>query len=468
MRKQVVSLILFVCALCPNAHVAQADTGMGQDEIWELVRDAYVYTFPLMMMDATATVFTNSVEPTSNRAPMNQFIHAKNLATAAMKTVVTPNVDTIYTQAFIDLEDTALVFHKPAADRYFSVEILDAYTNCVVILGTGGDTQDEMTYLFTGPDFDGTVSDAYEQVSMPTNTGWLLARIVVEDEADKVNVYALQEQMDLIPLDIYESGNEYTAPLGTKVAAHEYVPVEHVASLSPEAYFAKANQLMALHRPPDEDADILRRMEAIGVGPGQAFDMSLLGEDVLDQWTDMLAGLRDYLAEQSKDFYVNMGVWAYFGSPIAEFGTEYAYRAHIALVGLGANPVSVAIYPSAKTTDDGERLDGHSKYTIHFEKDSLPPTEEYGFWSITAYTQDDFLIDNAIDRYLINDRSGFTFNEDGSLDILLQVNPPEDESMHANWLPVSEEAFHLVMRIYLPDESIISGEWTAPSIEAQR
>ena len=54
---------------------------------------------------------------------------------------------------------------------------------------------------------------------------------------------------------------------------------------------------------------------------------------------------------------------------------------------------------------------------------------------MTAYGEDDFLIDNSIDRYCINDRSDFKLNADGTLDIILSKDAPEDTS---NWLPVSD------------------------------
>jgi hypothetical protein len=75
------------------------------------------------------------------------------------------------------------------------------------------------------------------------------------------------------------------------------------------------------------------------------------------------------------------------------------------------------------------------------------------------------LIDNELNRYLINDRSDVVYNDDGSLDILLQAQPPEDEATMGNWLPVKEEQFHLYMRIYLPDESVFNGKWEMPTIE---
>ncbi|MFR8312943.1 MAG: DUF1214 domain-containing protein [Ruminococcus sp.] len=80
---------------------------------------------------------------------------------------------------------------------------------------------------------------------------------------------------------------------------------------------------------------------------------------------------------------------------------------------------------------------------LHFE--SYPQVLEGGFWSVTAYGDDDFLIDNPIDRYCINDRSGLKANDDGSVDVILSKDAPEDTT---NWLPVGDGGFHLYMRIY--------------------
>ena len=64
---------------------------------------------------------------------------------------------------------------------------------------------------------------------------------------------------------------------------------------------------------------------------------------------------------------------------------------------------------------------------------------------MTAYGDDDFLIDNPIDRYCINDRSGLQANDDGSVDVILSEDAPKDTT---NWLPVGDGGFHLFMRIY--------------------
>ena len=130
-------------------------------------------------------------------------------------------------------------------------------------------------------------------------------------------------------------------------------------------------------------------------------------------------------------------------------------------MGLGANTVDVAIYPKTDADITGETLTGEKTYTLHFE--TLPPVLEGGFWSITAYDEENFLIDNPINRYCINDRSDFQRNEDGTLDIVLSKEAPENTS---NWLPVSDGQFHLFMRIYLPDMAALD-DWQPPVIRQQ-
>ena len=82
---------------------------------------------------------------------------------------------------------------------------------------------------------------------------------------------------------------------------------------------------------------------------------------------------------------------------------------------------------------------------------------------MTAYNEENFLIDNPIDRYCVNDRSAYRLNEDGTLDITLSKEAPEDIT---NWLPVSDGEFHLFMRIYVPDMAALD-TWQPPVIRVQ-
>ena len=172
----------------------------------------------------------------------------------------------------------------------------------------------------------------------------------------------------------------------------------------------------------------------------------------------MLLQLKSSLRAQAVRYARKMGQWTYYGDPIGDFGTAYDFRTMVALMGLGANTTDIAIYPRTSTDSIGADLTGKKTYTLHF--DSFPPTVDNGFWSVTAYGEDDFLIANPIGRYCVNDRSGLHRNADGSVDITLSKNAPEDTT---NWLPVSDEKFHLFLRIYKPDQTALAG-WQPPVI----
>ncbi|MCC8101090.1 MAG: DUF1254 domain-containing protein [Clostridiales bacterium] len=463
--KRSLSIFLIGCLLFTGILAAVPGTlvcAATEDETWELVREAYIYSFPLVLVHATKEKMTNTVEATSTQAPVNQFIHADKLADADATDVVTPNVDTVYSQVWLDLSEDAVVIEKPATDRYCSIQVLDAYTNTVAILGTGGDTSDACTYLFTGPDYEGDIPDGMVQVSMPTNMGWLIVRTICDGEDDLENVAAIQNEMTAATLSQYETGSEPVK--GTYDEDKNYVPLTYVLSLTPDEYFHLANELMAENPPSADDAEQIAAFEAIQVGPGLTFDASILGTNVSENWTNMLSGLAAELSADTAEFQIQNGTWSFYGEPIGDYGTEYEYRALIALGGLGANPVSVAMYLKTTVDSEGNRLTGDRSYVLHFDADELPQVEEDGFWSVTVYdSETDLLIDNELDRYCINDRAEVQYNEDGSLDIYIQAAATEEEDLD-NWLPTGSGEFHLFLRVYLPSEDVINGNWIAPSV----
>ena len=444
-------LILLSCGLTSVCIAEPTDT----DAVWELVSDAYIYAFPLVLTDATKTLSTNTDGSITGRAPINQVNHATKLADASFRTVVSPNVDTLYSQAWLDIGAEPVIYVLPEADRFCNVQLLDAWTNTAAVLDKAG------AYAIALPSWEGELPEGVTRVDVPTATVWTIARIVLSGNEDLPNVYAIQEHVRLLPLSAYLEGGDYIAPAGTYDKENDFVPVNKVLSMSPAEFFNTANALMQINPPAEDDAKLLEKLAAINVGQGMTFDASILGADAAERWTQMLKGLRATLSAESANYAQNLGQWIYFGRPIGDFGTAYTYRAMVALVGLGANTVDVAIYPKTHTDVTGAALTGEKTYTIHFE--TLPPTLEGGFWSVTAYNEENFLIDNPIDRYCINDRSAYRLNEDGTLDLVLSKEAPEDTS---NWLPVSDGEFHLFMRVYLPDMTALE-TWEAPVIRVQ-
>lgn len=431
--------------------VASADSETDEN-IWETVEAAYVYTFPLVLMDATETSATNTEESATEKAPVNQFIHSVALADAQFKTVVTPNVDTIYSQVWYDLSEEPMVYELPETDRFCKVQVLDGWTNTAAVLDKAG------AYAITLSTWEGELPEGVTRIDVPTSMAWSITRIILSGEEDLPNVYAIQEKMKLMPLSDYISGDTYEPPRGSYSEENDYIPVDKVLSMDPITFFNKANELMVKNSPAAADKEMLEKIAVVNIGPGMEFDISVLTGDVAENWKTMLTEIQLKLIKEGQKFSKKLGQWDYFGEPIGDFNTEYAYRALVALAGLGANTVEVALYPKIEQDADGNTLTGEKSYILHFE--SYPQVLEGGFWSVTAYGDDDFLIDNPIDRYCINDRSDLKVNDDGSVDVILSKDAPEDTT---NWLPVGDGGFHLYMRIYTPDMDALE-TWTAPTI----
>ena len=454
MKKIAALLLCMVILLSGCAGTAKPEDALPAGDVWETIEEAYIYAFPLVLMDATMTSATNTEEPVPGKAPVNQFMHGVALANAQFKNVVSPNVDTIYSQVWYDLSEEPMVYVLPETDRFCKVQVLDAWTNTAAVLDRAG------AYAITRANWSGDLPEDVTRIDVPTAMAWSITRTVLSGEADLPNVYAIQAGMKLLPLSAYLSGEAYQPPKGSYQEENNYVPVNKVLSLDPVTFFSKANALMESNPPSAADAELLEKLAAVGVGPGMKFDAAVLTGDVQTSWQEMLQGLRPKLAAEGMKYSNKLGQWSYLGAPIGDFGTEYAYRALVAIAGLGANTVEIALYPKTDKDADGNPLTGEKSYLLHFESD--PQVLDGGFWSVTAYGDDDFLIDNPIDRYCINDRSGLKRNDDGSVDVILSKDAPEDTT---NWLPVADGGFHLFMRIYTPDMEALK-TWTAPTITA--
>ena len=81
-RRDFLRLSSAAAAAC-GVTLLPAQKADAASEIQTLLEEAYLYAFPLVLVDATKTVSTNAKTPSANRAPVNQFIHARKLLDAS-------------------------------------------------------------------------------------------------------------------------------------------------------------------------------------------------------------------------------------------------------------------------------------------------------------------------------------------------------------------------------------------------
>jgi hypothetical protein len=132
------------------------------------------------------------------------------------------------------------------------------------------------------------------------------------------------------------------------------------------------------------------------------------------------------------------------------------------MVGLGANLREDAIYPRAIVDGEGKPLTGANRYTITFPKGTTPPV--HAFWSITMYNDKQAFVVNPMKRYAIGSHDELPRDADGALTVVIQRESPGADR-ERNWLPAPPDGFNVMMRLYWPSETILSGRWTPPSIQ---
>ena len=447
--------IVFVLVL---TAVVIADGRETKDEI---LMDALVYTYPMVLVEKTIETQSNTVDPDYDlgKAPINQFIHTQKLADADFKAFTMPNVDTIYSILNYDISDEPYILVIPDTDRFFNVQILNAWIDVIAVFGDAG--KDVNKIVLCNRDCREEFPDDVIVIRSDTDRGILGARTFIDGKDDLQNVIDIQNSMLFQSWEEYKNGIPFTPSKGTFDKDSEFVPHNKVAGMGLQEYFDFANEKMLSNHPYKADLVMLRKLAKINVGPGLEFDSSVFGDDYDALWKKTMNGLYNHTLAASEKFTVRDGAWQYHGYPIADFGTEYEYRAFIAYTGYVANPVSVALYITTKIDSNGEAISGSKTYNLHFEENEFPPYLGRGFWSLTVYGADFFLIDNEIDRYSVNNRMIFNKNPDNSVDIILSETRPDDIS---NWLPISGEGVLLTIRIYVPNMVEIDGDWKCPTI----
>ena len=74
------------------------------DELQEIAVEAYLYLYPLLMMDTTRRQMTNvDAGERPGFGPMNTFSHMRAFPPVEFKSVPWPNFDTLYSLAWLDL-----------------------------------------------------------------------------------------------------------------------------------------------------------------------------------------------------------------------------------------------------------------------------------------------------------------------------------------------------------------------------
>jgi len=430
---------------------------------WLYGTEAYIYGFPMIMMDLTKETSTAVSKPGEFTAPVNQFSVMTHYPDVSFHAVARTGLDTLFAVSWADLDKEPLVLSVPETNgRYYVIALFDMWSNVFASIGKRNTGTGAANFLIVGPGWQGNVPVDVEQVfHSPTRCVWVNGQMQADGPRDYNVVNALQNQYKLTPLNAW--GKPYTPP--AEIAVNVGVdtktpPLMQVQKMDANTYFGRLAHLMKDNPPAPVDTAMVEKLRKLGIEPGKEFDLNKLDAGTARGLRRAMKAFA--LLEKGVKQLHTVNGWIVMPKDMADYGNDYTTRAGIALVGLGAIQPRDVVYPTAFSDGDDKPLDGSHRYVLHFEKDQTPPTN--ATWSVSVYDPQGFYVPNAIDRYDLAAWMPLQYNPDGSLDLYIQADPPSADKK-ANWLPVPASGpFNLTVRNYWPKESVLDGTYKLPGV----
>ena len=454
------TLLLATTALAP---AWAAEPAQDENLAYAIGVQAYISGFP--MMDLYRTLWETSFDPKRGHdRTLNEFFDFDRLVTSKDDWVVTPNEDTIYSRAFVDLRKGPVVLAIPPMGQrpyWFPVGNMrhdfDANLSWDTIGARGG------AFALCPPGWQGVLPEGVKRVDVGTPIIWMLPRFAVNGAADLPAAVALQKQVRLVPLGQWGTGAGAAQVARPQPDAAEFPRFTRADMTDAKAYFSTLNQMLRLTPRPGHAADAAMAgwLRELGMDPATGFD-----------WDTLSPQARRGLARAATDAHRTITERMPRAVPIVNhwqlarldkrLSGEPVIAASGAMLGLLWNPREVSTYDIAFQDGRGEPLDGRQRYVLRF--DQPPPVN--AFWSTTMYSaQTQVFVPNALNRYSVGDRTqGMEYGKDGSIEIVIQHAEPLDPKERANWLPAPAGPFYLVTRHYSPKAPILTGDWLPPPI----
>lgn len=433
----------------------------------EAAEAAFVFGLPIVMNYAVLVEFVIDRNSSQYKAPFNTMWNDDKVFTWRDTAIPTPNSDTPYSMSWLDLRAEPVVITVPdvPAGRYFSVQVCDGNTYNIGYIGSRSTGQAGGSWMVVPPGWQGATPPGVKGVIRSTTLmGLTIFRTQLFGPDDMPNVVAVQRGYRTQPLSAFLGRPAPPAPpeirwprVDADIAKHHFFDVLAFA--------------LQFNPPQPNEAAIRAQMASIGIdGRGTPLPHSFFDR------MELLAAA--FEANRKVDAAVAAAGVAMNGWRVTEVpGSPEAYngnwlqRAVVARAGIYANSTEEATYPFTRTTATGETLNGASgRYTLTFGPNQLPPVN--AFWSVTMYHGgNQLLVQNPIDRYLINSPmlQSVRRNPDGGITLHIQKDDP-GEALRANWLPAPNGPIYLVMRLYWPRTEAPSllpigrGAWQPPGI----
>ncbi|KAJ5720199.1 DUF1254-domain-containing protein [Penicillium malachiteum] len=421
----------------------------------------------------------------------NKFYHATQLADPTFNQVVSPNVDTLYSAAVIDLSHHDIILELPEVnDRYYVFALYDVWGDNYLNMGTTSKSAAGKYRIRFSPST--TEAGLHLCSSVESKHGNNSECDGLQGVIDAVTPYGSMQPRyavnsgDAEELEIIQSYQNQSSL--TKVPKSQggcsAIPAITMRLLNSTLSSDIATQVMQLtsriapYSPARNSSDqscVDANLKAAGIEHGKYEPQA--GQEV--EYSFNVTQHQMSIVASSPVNSMSLGNnWTALQSSVqGDFGTNYLLREYVATTGYLMLKQSEALYPRYSTGDLS--LSANEAYVFTFE--SKPPLIDKGFWSLTAYNAEHFLISNDEDVYSRGSNSNITYS-DGTLiygdndhtertfQLLIQpdsVKPPSNWT--SNWIPAPADGgdISLILRVYGPADGVTNGTWKAPLVTKQ-
>ncbi|MFL6827189.1 MAG: DUF1254 domain-containing protein [Bradyrhizobium sp.] len=443
---------------------ARAQTNATPAEARAIAKEAYIYGFPMVDNYRIQYGYFVDRQNPEFKAPWNQLKNIPRVYTPADTAIQTPNSDTPYSFVGMDLRAEPMVLTVPPIEkkRYFSVQLIDAYTFNFDYIGSRTTGNNGGSYLVAGPNWKGETPKGVKKVfRSETEFVFAVYRTQLFNPGDLDNVKKVQAGYKAQTLSAF---------LGT--AAPKAAPViDFIKPLTPAEertspqFFNILNFVLRFCPIDPSETALMVRFAKLDIGAGKTFDVSKLSPEIkaaieqgmADSWADF--------AELKEEFDAGKLTSGDVFGTRQYLKNNYLYRMGAAVLGIYGNSKQEAMYPTYYVDEAKQKLDGANRYTLRFASPQLPPVN--AFWSLTMYEEpQSLLVANPINRYLVNSPMlpQFQRDADGGLTLIVQNESPGKDK-EANWLPAPKGLFSMIMRLYWPKEAATDGKWKQPPLQ---
>ena len=352
-----------------------------------------------------------------------------------------PNLDVAYSEAWIYVDETSctLVDLPPIKGRYYTVQVLNGWGEVTANINERNFPRHPSgTFGLCLKGAKVKLPAGAQRVELPNRKYRILMRI--ELGADPTEAIALQKKITM---------KATGAPKVAAAVATFDFPNNRLPGVEG---FDKTEEILASE--PDINKGMLepqRQVRAVASAVADPAQRARIDEVIRKR------AIPTFMAEIPKMGRLTNG-WIR-PRVIGNYRGDYLMRSIANFTGIWANNAREVVYFA------GQNIDGTRTFTQTFPANALPESKTRYFWSVIVVDAEKFqVIQNLLNRYLLNKQSALQMNDDGSLTLAFGPKQP-DGIAQANWLPTpAGKTYNMTYRFYGPSKDVADGTWYPPPL----